>query len=405
MEPQDNSQCHEEAALGAALPTILLLTGVFLVNFVSRIVLGPLMPVIEQELGLTHGQAGSLFLLISGGYCVVISLSGFVSARLGHRWTVAVSAWALTGGLVLVALSSSLGRLRWGLLILGAAAGLYLPSGMATMTSLVGRHLWGRAIAVHELAPNLGFVMAPFLAELLTGWISWRGVLGVLAVMSSFGGLAFLRWGRGGRFRGTSPNRTSVGILARESDFWLMMWIFGLGVGGSLGVYTMLPLFLVAERGFELGQANSMVGLSRLASMGMAFVGGWASDRFGLRRTMGLGLIVSGIVTVLLGWTKGVFLVIAVFLQPAMAVCFFPAALAALSRIGPAEVRNLTVSLVVPLGFLLGGGGIPSLIGLSGELGRFPLGIASVGVAMVLSGISVRWLCLGEAKKAMVPDR
>ena len=388
-----------QGGLGEALPTILLLTTVFFVNFVSRIVLGPLMPVVEEELGLSHGQAGSLFLLISAGYCVVISLSGFLSARIGHRWSVVLSAWALAGALGLVALSSGLGGLRWGLLLVGMAAGLYLPSGMATMTALVDQARWGRAIAVHELAPNLGFVAAPFLAEFLCQLVSWRGVLGFLGGASALGGLAFLRWGQGGRFRGMAPNSSSLGILARESDFWLMMVVFGLGVGGSLGVYAMLPLFLVADRGFNLAQANSIVGLSRISSMGMAFVGGWASDRFGAQRTMGAGLVVAGLITVCLGWSSGGLLILGVFVQPAMAVCFFPAALAALSRIGPPQVRNLTVSLVVPLGFLLGGGGIPAFIGYLGELGRFPLGLSVVGAVMVLSGMALRWVRLDGGKR------
>lgn len=392
-------ETQRKIRLGEALPTILLLTAVFLVNFVSRIVFGPLLPVIEQEMGFSHGQAGSLFLLISAGYCVVISLSGFVSARLGHRKTVVLSSWSLAASLIFVASASNPGQLRAGLVLLGAAAGLYLPSGMATMTGLVDRTLWGRAIAVHELAPNLGFVGAPFLAELLCNTLSWRGVLMVIGISSAIGGTAFLRWGKGGQGKGTAPSPASLRTLSKESDFWLMMGIFGLGVGGSLGVYAMLPLFLVADRGFELTGANSLVGLSRISSMGMAFVGGWATDRFGPQKTMAAGLILGGTVTCFLGWTSGVILVVAVFLQPALAVCFFPPALAALSRIGPDHVRSLTVSFVVPLGFLLGGGGIPAFVGLMGELGLFSVGISLVGLVMLISGVATRWLDLGEARR------
>lgn len=398
METKQNQvlKAKEKSGLGEAMATILLLTAVFFVNFVSRIILGPLLPVIEQEMDLGHGQAGSLFLLISAGYCVVISLSGFVSAKLGHKKTVVLSSWSLAASLVFIAFSPSPEQLRVGLFLLGASAGLYLPSGMATMTSLVARSLWGRAIAVHELAPNLGFVGAPFLVELLCEALSWRGVLVFIGVFSALGGTAFLRWGKGGQVKGTAPSPTSLKTLGKEKDFWLMMGIFGLGVGGSLGIYAMLPLFLVADRGFELAGANSLVGLSRISSMGMAFVGGWATDRFGPQKTMAAGLIMGGIVTCFLGWTSGVILVLVVFVQPALAVCFFPPALAALSRIGPDHVRSLTVSLVVPLGFLLGGGGIPAFVGVMGELGRFSMGITLVGLVMLLSGVATRWLGLGE---------
>jgi NNP family nitrate/nitrite transporter-like MFS transporter len=60
---------------------------------------------------------------------------------------------------------------------LGAGAGLYLPSGIATLTGLVAPRHWGKAIAIHELAPNLDFVTAPLLSEALLNWTSWRGVL------------------------------------------------------------------------------------------------------------------------------------------------------------------------------------------------------------------------------------
>ncbi len=398
MEDRTDSlfKSHPSKGLGDALGTILLLTAVFFLNFVSRIILGPILPVIEQEMGLGHGQAGSLFLLISAGYCLVISLSGFISARLGHRWTVVLSSWSLAAALWLVAFSWDLGTLRLGLFLLGSAAGLYLPSGMATMTTLVDKKLWGRAIAVHELAPNLGFVGAPFLAELLCGVVSWRGVMVLIGIFSALVGTVFLRWGKGGQIKGTAPSPSSLKTLAGERDFWLMMGIFGLGVGGSLGVYAMLPLFLVADRSFDLVAANSLTGLSRISSMGMAFVGGWATDRLGPQKTMAGGLILSGVVTCFLGWTSGTLLVLAVFLQPALAVCFFPPALAALSRIGPEHMRSLSMSLVVPVGFLLGGGGIPAFIGFMGELDRFPLGISAIGLAMILSGACTRWLGLGE---------
>ncbi|MEK7244199.1 MAG: MFS transporter, partial [Thermodesulfobacteriota bacterium] len=64
---------------------LTLLTGIFLVNFLSRIVLAPLMPVIEQELHLDHAGAGGLFLLIAIGYSAGLLGSGFVSSRLTHR--------------------------------------------------------------------------------------------------------------------------------------------------------------------------------------------------------------------------------------------------------------------------------------------------------------------------------
>jgi len=70
---------------------IVLLTGVFYLNFTSRILLAPLLPVMEQDLGLGHGEAGSLFLHIALGYGAGLAASGFVSSRLTHRLTILLS--------------------------------------------------------------------------------------------------------------------------------------------------------------------------------------------------------------------------------------------------------------------------------------------------------------------------
>lgn len=50
------------------LSPVLFLVLLFLLNFISRIILAPLLRAIEKELGITHGQAGSLFFFVSLGY-------------------------------------------------------------------------------------------------------------------------------------------------------------------------------------------------------------------------------------------------------------------------------------------------------------------------------------------------
>jgi NNP family nitrate/nitrite transporter-like MFS transporter len=69
-----------------------------------------------------------------------------------------------------------------------------------------------------------------------------------------------------------------------------------------------------------------------------------------------------------------------------MAVCFFPAGFAALSSMGDPSLRSLTVSVVVPMGFVLGGGALPAGIGWLGEQASFQTGIALSGV-LFLGGV------------------
>ena len=362
---------------------ILLLSQIFLLNFLGRVILAPLLPTIERDLGVGHGEAGSLFLLISLGYFISLLASGFIASRLMHYRTIILSATAVGLALVTISFSGSQGGLLLGLVLVGLSAGLYLPSGISTLTSLVAPSQWGKAIAVHELAPNLGFVLAPLISEALLRWFSWRGILGIMGVASIAAGMAFARFGKGGRFPGAAPSATSFQSILSKPAFWVIAILFGLGITGSLGVYAMLPLYLVAERGLDQYSANILVAVSRISGLGMAFLAGWATDRFGAKRIMATVLLLTGSMTALLGLAKGYWIIIIVFLQPMLAVCFFPAGFAALSCIGPPSSRNVAVSLAIPLAFFIGAGSIPTGIGIMGDLANFALGFAVVGGLIV----------------------
>ena len=169
--------------------------------------------------------------------------SGTLAARLTHRQLIVGSTLGLGIILFLLSRPQPLWLLTANLLLLGLCAGIYLPSGMATLTSIVKPRHWGKAIAVHEIAPNLGFVLAPFLAEAFLRWSSWRGLLMVLSGGSLLLGLAYTRYGRGGTFQGEAPTFQVVSVLLRDPSFWIMIVMFGLGIGTSFGsLYHAAPV-------------------------------------------------------------------------------------------------------------------------------------------------------------------
>jgi NNP family nitrate/nitrite transporter-like MFS transporter len=377
--------------------SMLLVTSLFFLNFVTRVCMGPLMPRIEVDLAIDHAQAGSLFLSLSFGYCVGLLLSSLVASRITHRSTIALSSVCAGGFLLAISLGTTLGSLHLGLGGLGIASGLYLPSGIATITGLVRSADWGKALAIHELAPNLSFISAPLLTELLLKWLPWRGVMGTLGVAGMGAGLVFFRYGRGGREKGVTPGPTAVWAALRDPRLLGLMLLFSLAVGATLGIYTMLPLYLVSEAGWDRVEANTLLACSRLSGLVIVFVTGWLTDRLGSTRTMALALGATGAMTVLLGVSSGIALATTVFLQPMLAVCFFPVGFAALSRVSP-----LGVSLAVPVAMLLGAGGIPALLGWLAETGSFGVAMVMVGL-LILGGALLSFFVGGSRPAGAVP--
>ena len=131
------------------------------------------------------------------------------------------------------------------------------------------------------------------------------------------------------------------------------------------------------------GITNTLVGISRLTALPLVFTSGWLSDRLGAKRLIGAVAVCSGAATVAIGATGGVLLTVAVLLQPMLIAAFFPAGLIELSKIAPAETRNLTLALVIPVANLFGAGAVPSVLGHLAEGGHFGLGFVGVGGLML----------------------
>jgi NNP family nitrate/nitrite transporter-like MFS transporter len=389
-----NASTH--SSLRSQMGPLLFLVGIFFLNFLARVILSPLMPTVEKDLKIGHDEAGSLFFLISLGYCVGLLASGFVSSRLSHRKTIFLSSIAVGLGLMIVSVSHNLWAIRSGLIFLGMAAGFYLPSGIATVTGLIRPEHWGKAIAFHELAPNLGFLIAPLLAEALLSFFLWRGVLLLIGIGSIVAGAVFIFWGKGGTFRGEAPDLKTLQSILGGSSFWILIVLFSLGTGASFGVYSMIPLYLVSEKGMERTWANTLLGLSRISALVIVLLSGWVTDRLGPRRTLKAVFLANGLSTMILGTVSGSWIVIMLFVQPMIATCFFPAGFAALSRMGSPRIKNVAISVTASLGILLGGGAIPAGIGLIGELWSFSLGFILLGALLFVGVVLVQFLKLSN---------
>jgi len=375
---------------------IAYLTAVFFLNLVSRVKLGPLLPIMEHDHGLGHASAGSLFFFIQVGYAGGLFASGLLSWRFSHRHAILASSLGL--GISLLGLSriGSIGELRMWLFLLGVSAGTYLPSGIATITHVVKEAHWGKALAFHELAPNGGFVTAPLIAEALFATVGWRGVFGVLGCGAILLAACSRAINTAGNFAGEPPRGRSVLGLLRTSPIWVMGCLFATGgIGPGLGLYGMLPLYLVSGVGLSWETANTITGVSRVSSLLAIFVSGWLTDRIGYRRTLLLTLASTGVLTIALGTVHGPVLTPAlIFFQSGAASLFFPPAFVAVSQLVPPHMRNLGISLTIALGIILGGGGVPSLIGYLAEVASFTAGFTLLGIVTLCSMLLLR---VGEA--------
>jgi NNP family nitrate/nitrite transporter-like MFS transporter len=292
------------------------------------------MPAIGDDIEITSGQVGGLFLLGAFGVLFGSALAGLVSARLKHRGAMLLSVFGMAAVLAVSYFADSVWALRIVFIALGLLAGLQMPSSIATITAIVRPEDWGTALSVQQMGPPLSLVVGPLIAAALLAAFTWNTTLLWVAGMGALLGLIFLAgFGGIGTFPGDRPSRSTVKPVLSTRSFWVMIFLFALGMGAQVGVFTMLPLYLTEERDMSIAQANTILGLANLPPLVMVFVSGWITRRIGIRPTIALFLGLTGVMIVLVGVLSGPALVVSIFLMAAFAVGFFAPAFAALSRI------------------------------------------------------------------------
>ena len=107
--------------------SLLLLVGIFYLNFISRIALAPLLPIVEIDLGLGHGEAGSLFFYVAFGYATGLLTSGYITARIIHRRMITLSAGMLGLAMLALSLSPSIRRFTRGFSSSGSSPAFICP--------------------------------------------------------------------------------------------------------------------------------------------------------------------------------------------------------------------------------------------------------------------------------------
>ncbi len=396
MEDIGLYDCPMPESFSEKIGLTVFLACLFYIGFVSRILFAPLMPEIEKDLGLNHAEAGTLFFMMSLGYLLAPICSGFISSRINHLGTLKVSALLVGAALIPCSFVNSMWQLSVLLLLVGFAGSIHLPSAITTITAEIQKSDWGKGLSVHQCAPPLSFISAPLIAAFLLRWLSWREIILIWGVIALFSAFLYGIFGKGGDFPGQVVSVKNVKIIGSKGSFWLMVLLFSMAMAGNAGIFAMLPLYLVTERGFDLSWANTLIGLSQISGIVMIFFAGWLADKVGQRRIIAISLLLTGILTVCISCSEGWLLILALFLQPAVLTAFFPAGFAALSRIAQPSLRSITSAIGPPLAFLAGGGVIPLVIGSLAERYTFSSGIFLAGCFILASSVLVFFVKLGS---------
>ena len=358
---------------------LLLFWSLWFLNFSTRTVLSPLLPIFEQELHITHALAGSIFLFLAVGYTSSLLVSNWITPRIGFKKSIAIGFIVLIGALLCLVFTGT----YWGLgvvaFLLGFGGGLYLPCALPLLTTTIHPDKWGKAIAFHETAASFSILAIPLLAAAALRFLHWKSLVVVLSGLCLAVTVVFLI--RSPDPRPKVEEKSPFSKVLRRRDFWVMGTLWGFAAAGGLGLYNLIPLFLVNEKGISIEVANTIFGLTRIGGLVVTFLAGFLIDRIGVKRVLLLSLLASGFSTTGVALADSFpLLVTMLVLQATFMPIFFPAGLVTISKLTTFSDRSAFAGAVVAFGVVFGTGIAPTLLGAVADVWSFQMGMMVQGL-------------------------
>jgi NNP family nitrate/nitrite transporter-like MFS transporter len=370
---------------------LFIFWGLWFLNSSSRLVLSPLLPIIEDELVITHALAGSLFFYMSVGLTISVFMAGWISKHIGYKRSIIYSFIALVFVFICFRYAQTYYYFAACSFLLGFTSGIYLPCSVPLITSIISRKNWGKALAFHDTAPSSSFLAIPILVAFVLRFYHWKSFFIMLSGACALFIVFF--WVFAPDPRPKEEKRSRYATVLRRTDFWIITILWIMAVIATAGIYSVIPLFLVKEKGMQLGLANTIFGISRGGGVVATILVGFLIDRFAVKKLLFIILFITGLATVGIALAQVLWVLVGtLIIQGTLSVAFFPAAVTAISTITHLDERSTFVGLILAVGGIIGIGLVPVGLGAVADIWNFQIGILALGVLIMVSCVLIRGL-------------
>jgi cyanate permease len=273
----------------------------FLIYFafgISWFAFAPLRGDIEGFYHITKAEGGALFSAVGIAKSFVPVLAGFLVARLGLKWSLAVGA-AFCALSLAVPFSPDYKTLLWLRFLFGVGGALVITLTGPIVMGLFPRERLPLINGINNVAVNAGIVTSFYLVPPLAQSFSWKTILVLFGLISVVLCVLWVIVGQDAPAASKAPGPLGSAGNAPEPVGFLEVakrketWLIALAFSGPLALYLALNSTLPAHLGglFNLApkQASQLTSLFNLVGIPTAIFSGWITGKLGLRRPLIIG--------------------------------------------------------------------------------------------------------------------
>ena len=396
---------------------MVVLYGLWFLDYATRIVISPMFPTLQKDLGLSDSQLGMLTSVVLGVITVLaLPLSYIIDRwRRGKLMSIMGIVWSI--GSFCSGLSNSFGHLFVSRATLGVGEAAYSSGAVAMISAVIKKERRATAISLWNTAIPLGIAAGMVLGGWAAAHVGWRHAFYALAVPGVI--LGILAW-----FMPDYKNRvveekhkSQTGFLPTVKQLLKNKTLVWLYIG--FGLFTLQvqacmywgPTFFHRYFGMDVAKAGMMSGVISMSLLIAGPIGGLLADRVARKNPRNkLFLCFISVVLSLLFSISGYALrVIPLVFMGAFFMVFFVAAQATITQEAvPIFQRSSSYGLYVLTQYLLGGLWGPWLCGVisdaSNLLNAFYI-VTAIGLIGAVGYLLSAKYYLGDVEAAQEQDR
>ncbi len=283
-------------ARSAAVFTLVVVTMLYIINYMDRMVLSATLPLIKADLNLTDTECGWLGTI----YFVIVAVLTLPASILCDRWSrkksLSLMALLWSAATFLTGAGSTFSHLFAARGGVGVGEAGFAPGGIAYVSGSFKDSVRAKVLGVFNLGVPLGsilgIVLAGALAKANLFGLGWRTpfyffaipgiILAVLVLFTRDYPTIGIVYGAG-----TKPLTVWQGLLAVMKTPTLLFAYFGVGamsfVGGAVGHW--LPTYFARSRNIDVAQASLLMGGIIIFGVIGPVAGGIIADRWMKKRS------------------------------------------------------------------------------------------------------------------------
>lgn len=273
----------------------LILYGLFVIDFISRVGINAIFPVIQADLQLTDTQVGMMGSVVLLGMAVFVLPISFLGEKYSPKKGISLSALIWSIGTLLSGMASSFGVLLASRFFVGTGNSAYAPLSNSLITSMYSKKDWGKKIGIYNTAMTFGMALGAIVFANLANQWGWRMAFYAVGFISLALTLASLTLPDPKKLMAKQCDEQDDAPVHKQIDTSLKSAFLVIGKNKSLlgvclgagfmsmalqGVLSWLSIYFVREMNLQLSLAATLISVLALLSAFGYPLGGTIMDKW-----------------------------------------------------------------------------------------------------------------------------